>query len=603
MPINSIRIQGFRAFEDTGELDFGPMTALVGPNDVGKSVILHALGLFFKPPSRGGIPVDDLHGKDATGKARIEIAFDPERLETREVQIDAKNKIDLLDDFLVDASGLLRLAMEVSARRVEAFEMLINDVDDDTFPLALKNQDELLALLEERELEAKKAGKETNKEKRDRVREAATASGAGMRQEWVDASPVETQIRDILPEFVFFTDSADYSIGVTSVQNQFKGVVDRALSNNPAAQQFEEEIRTTIQDEFDKVHSHLSRLTDSVTGLQASPNVSWRKAVDGIGLNWGDQAGLDLPFESRGAGIRRMFMIAYLQYEAAETILEPAGPKYAFAIEEPEVHLHPGAQRELEAALRELSSLGHSVVFTTHSPVFASAASIEDLVLVRRAAMASEALSYPDVDITQVAAELGVEASDRLVGKDYVILVEGKSDADFYRTALTELHQAGLVALAPNQVMFLQCGGIDNLLFMVTTQCVDEAGLRWAVIADSDRQQAGAPVSPSVVLMQNSLPATCLSLRILERSTLENYLDAASVRQVTGIDCQIPSFGKPLRANGNPMSDSDLKAIKSSSAAIAATMGAQGLVTSSQDANGQSEWVTIFDGIHTDFDI
>lgn len=601
MPINSIRIQGFRAFDDSGQMSFGPMTAIVGPNDVGKSVILHGLALFFKPPSRGGISIDDIHGKDSTRRARIEIAFDPGRLESREVKIDAKNKIDIQDDFLVDADGLLHLAIEVSTQRVEACEILINDVADNSFPLALKNQDELIGLLEERNLEAKKAGKETNKEKRDRIRAAAVTEGVGLHEQWVDASGFESQIREVLPEFVFFTDSADYSIGVTSVQNQFKGVVDRALSNNPAAQQFEEEIRATIQGEFDKVHTHLRRLTNIVTALQAHPKVSWRKAVDGIDLNWGDQAGLDLPFEARGAGIRRMFMVAYLQYEAAETILDAAGPRYIFAIEEPEVHLHPGAQRELEAALRGLSSLGHSVVFTTHSPVFASAASIEDLVLVRRAAMVSEVLSYPDVDIAQVALELGVEASDRLVGKDYVILVEGRSDAEFYRAALIELYQAGAVTLDPDQIMFLQCGGISNLQFMVTTRCVDEAGFRWAVIADSDRPQVGGPVRPNVALMQKSLPATCLSLSILERSAIENYLDATAVKQIAGIDCQFPQYGRPTDAAGNPLSDSHLRTIKSSTGPIASAMGAQGLVASSQDANGNSEWIGLFNGIAAAF--
>ena len=601
MPINSVRIQGFRAFDDTGELRFGPMTVMVGPNDVGKSVILHALSVFFNPPSRGGVPVDDIHGKDPNRNARIEISFDPVRLETRDVQIDAKNRINIQSDFLLDGNGSLRLAMEISTSRKEVFEILIRDIDDDSFPLALKNQDELLELLQHRGLEAKKAGKETNKEKRDRIRDAANATGLGWREDWVDASGFESQIREALPKFVFFTDSADYSIGVTSVQNQFKGVVDRALSNDAAAQQFEEQIRTTIQGEFDKVHAHLSRLTATVTGLQAHPKVTWKKAVDGIDLNWGDHAGLDLPFESRGAGIRRMFMVAYLQYEAAETISEPAGPKYVFAIEEPEVHLHPGAQRELEGALENLSSLGHSVVFTTHSPVFASATAIQDLILVRRSGVASEALCYPNVDISQVAAELGVEASDRLVGKDNVVLVEGKSDAGFYRTTLSALHQTGAVDLDPSQVLFLQCGGIDNLLFMVTTRCLDEAALRWAVIADSDRPQVGAPASPKVVQMQNSLPATCLSLRILERSTLENYLDTASVKQVTGIDCQIPEFGKPLDANGRPIPDADLKAIKKAAPAIAAAMGTQGLVASSKDANGQSEWITIFNGIAADF--
>lgn len=596
-----MRIRGYRAFDDSGEIRLGPLTAIVGPNDTGKSVLLHALALFFDPPKRGGIGIEDIHGLDPDRTARIEVTFDPGGLESREVQVDAKNQIEIEEDYLVDQNGLLHLAIEISTAKVEAFEILISDVDDDAFPLALKNEAELLGLLEDRGLEAKKAGTETNKEKRDRIREFVEATGTGLREEWVDASSFASQIRKILPEFVLFTDSADYSIGVTSVQNQFKGVVDRALTGSEDAQRFEDQIRTTIQGEFDKIYTHLTSLTDSVSRLRAEPDVSWKKAVDGIGLSWADQTGLDLPFDLRGAGVRRMFMVAYLEYEAAESILDPDGPRYVFAIEEPEVHLHPGAQRELDDALQDLSSLGHSVVVTTHSPVFASGASIEDLVLVSRPGVASQVLTYPAIDITQVALDLGVEASDRLVGKDHVILVEGRRDVDFYQAALRELSLAGEVGLDPEDVMFLQCGGISNLRFMVTSRCIDEAGLTWAVVADSDRAQAGGQVGADVTFMQQSLPATCMSLRILERSCIENYLDPVAVRQVTGIDCQIPAYGPPLDPAGNPVSKSTLRKIKSAVGQIASAMGPQALVACSTDANGDSELVTIFNRIAADF--
>ncbi len=578
------------------------MTAIVGQNDSGKSGILHALRIFFDPPKKGGVPITDLHGKDESKNATIEIAFVPQSLQSLEVQIDAKNKSHIVDDHIVDSQGLLRARISVSTRRIEGFELLISDVDDDElFPLGLKNHDELYNLLAARGLPAKKAGKETNQEKRNVLRADAVAKGRGQREQWVDATSIEKLLREIFPKFIFFTDTARYGMGETSVQNQFRGVVDRALASHPTAQQIEADIKTTIQVEFDKVYQRLSRLTDTVTGMQAAPKVSWKKAIDGIDLTWSDNAGIELPFELRGAGVRRLFMVAYFQYEAAESLHDPSGPRYIFTIEEPEIHLHPGAQRLLDTALRELGELGHSVLFTTHSPVFAASTPIDNLMLVTRTAMAAKAIQAPALDTRQIAADLGVEASDRLVGKSYVVLVEGSTDAEFYMVALTELFNAKHTSLSPDDILFLQCGGINNLKFVATTQCMDEAGLNWAVIADSDRNSASASIGKNTQALINACPKTCKHLKVLDRTSIENYFDPAVVKKITGIDCLIHHYGRATSMSRTPLSNTDWEKIKKAGPQIAQAMGASGLIAMSTNSASASEWVTLFNDLKTYF--
>lgn len=240
MPLAEIRVKGFRAFEDTGAIKIGAVTPIVGRNDAGKSGLLHALSIFFEPPKKGGLDISDIHGKDPNGIAHIEVAFDPTLLSTQEVQIDAKNKIHLTNDRLVDSSGFLRLRMSVSTKSIVGFEIFIRDIDDDDlFPLALKNHDELLRLLEANGLPAIKAGKETNQEKRISLLNKAQTEGKGFREAWVDATSVEKKLRDILPNFILFADTANYGISETPVQNQFKGIVDKALSAHPNARQIE----------------------------------------------------------------------------------------------------------------------------------------------------------------------------------------------------------------------------------------------------------------------------------------------------------------------------------------------------------------------------
>lgn len=602
MPIAEMRVRNFRAFTDSGIVTFGGVTPIAGRNDVGKSGLLHALQIFFNPPKRGGLDLSDMHAMDPKAVAEIEVAFDPAALATREVQIDAKNKVHVSDDYLVDSRGLLRLRISVSTKAIEALEILIQDIDDDAlFPLALKNHDELLQLLASNGLPASKAGRETNQQKRASLRRKAGDDSKGLREAWVDAIPIEKKIRDILPQFILFSDTANYDIGETPVQNQFKGIVDKALASHPDAKQIEESIQSTVQAEFDKVFERLARLTSTVTSLEANARVSWKKAVDGIGLSWGDPAGVSIPYEKRGAGVRRLFMVAYFQYEAAASLHAERGPKYIFAVEEPEVHLHPGAQRDLETAFRDLAALGHSVIFTTHSPVFASAAPLRDIVLVVRPDARAEARQTPSVDAVQIAAELGVEASDRLVGKDHIILVEGRRDVEFYRNVLTCLHEAGLTSLDPNAVLLLQCGGISNLRFTVTTRCMDAAGLKWAVLADSDRPAAGEAMGREARDLRESCPASCSALKFLTRTCIENYLDPGVVKAEAGVECLIPHYGDPTDALGGPLAKRSLKRIKDAAPDVAKQMGAAGIVAHSSDASRVSEFATIFDDIKQAF--
>ena len=600
MSLVQLRISNYRAFAGSQSLRLGPLNAIVGRNDSGKSGVLHALQCFFDPPKRGGVGVGDIHTGVPGGVAEIIVSFDPDRLSSRLVRLDAKNRLDIVDDHLVDSNGRLTIRYRVSATSVEGFDLLIRDSDVvEFFPLALQSHDMLLKLLGDRGLPATRAGKETNQEKRSRLRAWAEAQGLGYREDWANAQGIEKEIRSILPTFLYFSDVARYGIGETAVQNQFKGVIDKALKGNADAEKIEEEIRTTVQQEFDKVFVLLQRLTDSVTAMSASPSVTWRKAVDGIDLHWKDGYGVEAPFHQRGAGVRRMFMLAYFQYEAAETLHDPDGPKYIFAVEEPEVHLHPAAQRSLAEALSELADLGHTVVYTTHSPVFAATNPLDNLTLVERSATAAVARQTPSVDLESVARELGVEAPDRLVGKNNVILVEGPRDVEFYSYILRELFASGLTALDPDGVLILQCGGTSNLEFVVTTRCIDEAGLRWTVLMDSDRLGPGAPEGAGAASMRSAIPSSCRSFHVLERTCIENYLDPAAVKAITGIDCLIPHYGPATDLLGAPLGKRPWKEIKRQGTTIARFMGISALMTAATTPTGSCEWVTIFNGIHS----
>ena len=55
--IKTLRLQHFKAFEDTGVLEVKPLTVLAGPNSGGKSSILHSL-LLLKQTLEGPPEID-----------------------------------------------------------------------------------------------------------------------------------------------------------------------------------------------------------------------------------------------------------------------------------------------------------------------------------------------------------------------------------------------------------------------------------------------------------------------------------------------------------------------------------------------------------------
>ena len=608
MALREVRLVNYRAFEDTGLIRVPTMLALVGQNDAGKSALLHALDYFFDS-RRKALPLTDVHLMDQDREVRMELGFDPQQLRSSDLIIDAKNPVDLQSENLLDASGLLRLRLRMKGGNKGAMEILIHDIDDrDLFGLALHAKEkELLELLAKRGLSAVPSGKETNAVKREALRQQALAQGRGYRDDWIPLSDREKPLMDLLPRFRFFTDDARYGMAETPVQSAFKDVVDGVMSSNPLAEQVEESANSTLQDEFDKVFGYLSRLTSQVQGIQAVADVDWKKAIAGINVTWLDSFGADVPYAMRGAGIRRLFMVAYFQYQAAEGLHDPEGPKYIFAIEEPEVHLHPGAQRELMEALDELSELGHAVIFTTHSPVFASLVPGDALALVTRTAAAAEMTQYPSLSLIRVANELGVEAPDRLIGKNHVILVEGVSDVAFLEEALKCLYADGQTELDPSKVFFIPCGGGGSLRFVASTEAMNrQANLQWAVIADSDRTSAGAPMADAKLeAMQSTPPQSCSCFHVLQRSGLENYYDPAAVQVATGMRVDIPEFGVVTYSDsGKPVPGRRLKTPEVARA-VCTAMGSPGVVQCSMTPGTQfgtcSEWVAIFEDIRACF--
>jgi putative ATP-dependent endonuclease of the OLD family len=104
---------------------------------------------------------------------------------------------------------------------------------------------------------------------------------------------------------------------------------------------------------------------------------------------------LEFQASSAGMGLQSALTVpvlrAYAEIRHTDAIL---------AIEEPEIYLHPQAQRNFYGVLRELAEADTQVFYTTHSPNFLETSHFDEIALVRR----DGSLGQRQTSVTQVTA-------------------------------------------------------------------------------------------------------------------------------------------------------------------------------------------------------
>lgn len=168
--------------------------------------------------------------------------------------------------------------------------------------------------------------------------------------------------------------------------------------------------------------------------------------------------GVEGLIDSKGDGLRRAIVFSILRSyvelrsrlapvtppveestlaaEPAHLQVEPASASYLLLFEEPELFLHPKAQRILFDALRVFSK-EHQVLVTTHSPMFFGPGATETFVKLRKVldtAMSPkpftkvQPINLSDMTVKDQFQIICFENNNAAFFADTVVLVEGDSD-------------------------------------------------------------------------------------------------------------------------------------------------------------------------------
>lgn len=354
MQITNLRIENFRSIRSL-DLALDDTTVFIGPNNAGKSAILEAvrIGLSRRWGQRGsGFTEDDVHRHDEETDPRtappVKIQF--EFIESSPGNWPADMVANLDEIMSITAEGLNKVSVSITYTW---------SPEKDTFEPAWEFLDSAGNAMPPR-------------------RRAINLSGFYnyILFEWLGA------LRDADAEF-------------TARSRNWGGLL-RSIKV-PAA--VEKEITKTL-DELDakllEADPKLSRIAETIgrateIAIEDTPGAAKLRMLP---LNVWDmltRAGVILrnenlrpwlPLDHHGQGLQSLSIIFLLQAAISQQLLDAEfeGAESIFAIEEPEVHLHPQAARTLWQRVSELP--GQKLV-TTHSPYFVQNVPLHHLRIVR----------------------------------------------------------------------------------------------------------------------------------------------------------------------------------------------------------------------------
>jgi len=419
MRLSHFEVQNYRSISDA-EFSTENLTILIGKNNSGKSTVLDAIRDYSRIVSSNTNLGDWFQAHVRNWNKDCEISFSSTFILNEEERSPIKKSIGDLDrvsslfysgdvfshlkhSFTISKSGLVKEKLQTKTKQGW---LLLYEFDSDT-PQTRKVR---FAGLKRR---IQISETEDGIELPDVMRESRTSTN-------IVADQIPNVYSRILKLFLGSVRSID------AVRNpDDRGKVDERRSIQPNAKDLAQVLNTYSQNEkgkfreiVDKYIEIMDGVTDVRTPISSGRNVTTTTVIDEKGVD----DGFSLADISSGSKEILSLITSIVDARDSENIL---------LIEEPELHLHPEAERALLRLIQQVSDEGPQVVLTTHSDVFVDEISAHNIIRVKR--KNSTILKKVDrEEVTDELADLGYNKSQFLQSKG-VVFVEGKSDERILR--------------------------------------------------------------------------------------------------------------------------------------------------------------------------
>ena len=464
MIINSVRIQNFKALKDV-ELPLSSLVCIIGENNSGKSSTLLALDLLINGPK-----ITENEFFDKTLPILIEVELSSiEEIDLERIKEEHRNKLRAL---IIDGKIKLIRKYDKDGNKLLVKRLFPIDERFDSKKIneILKGQKgkDVEKTMIEHFPEYDFKGVTKQKKAKDIIDLIIDEMNPMEKAEKEGPLPsgIPESIKYLFPEPVYIAASKDLSDETKTNQTAtFGKLIKVILELIENADELENIIKSFDElkkklnvleddngkrideriDEMKEIESLLnSYLQENFPQTQLEievPPPSLNKVFSGSRIKVND--GVEGDLESKGDGLKRAVIFALLR-TYVEKNRQNSNSKYnrpyLFLFEEPELYLHPTAQRILFQALSNISNDGHQVIVTTHSPFFFSYDSTETFIKMKRIKENSNHYSitipvniHGNTDIKDLFQLICFENNNAAFFSDKVLLVEGDSDLIFFK--------------------------------------------------------------------------------------------------------------------------------------------------------------------------
>ena len=537
MKLIRIEIENYRGIKDKQTIGISDFTTIVGKNDSGKSIILHAIASFLDN-NEFMISEDDFNFyRESDSPIEITCYFEDDDLkrklsefikENRKKDIGVEEEIESI--IQNDNQIVVKKTWYKPDKKSSKCELRINDFEEEKYRnLSQKNDGELNKILDDLgiRIPPDHPGRNSKLEKAKFIKKYLQDNNYKKVFIWRE----EPKIDKLLPKIEFF--QADHVISTTTEFNtSLKAETKEYFQQEQALEesklkQIESETKKQIQREASEITKYMQMHVKDLEKVEMDPVFDWVKAISNIKVSFKfSKDKRPIPMENKGAGYRRLFMVGRFRYLAAKK----SDQDIIYMIEEPETFLHPSAQQELLDSLIKISE-NNQVLITTHSPIFAGATEKSKIILCKEESQSKYYQKEKGI-IEEIINELGIKPFYNLRDSfEKIIFVEGFDDIEFIKIATKKLLDKDLNSSPyKKKLLFLPGGGSTLSNFVNIEYFKKESKRSLFLICDGDNHDKRKHEQNKKLVEEFNKNSNCKGF-LLKKSTIENYYHPRAIER------------------------------------------------------------------------